>query len=236
MFPRGSFNYCALGLYPNAYRCKRPIEPWEFDENVEGLSGVEGSDPMKIIAHRGGMQKKMQNSPEGVRLAVHRGADFVELDVVKGRSGTYYCAHGLGRRRMLEDCLAEVGDHMELIAHLKGRYVEADLVLLVNQITRHLPLPRVFFASHSSRVLCQLRELAPGARFARFGLFPAIRALWRNQPWECCMINHLVLLKWHVGALQRKGHLVFASCVWELRSREAVKRLGVDAAFVNLYR
>ena len=190
---------------------------------------------MKIIAHRGGMRKRMQNSPEGVRLAVHRGADLVELDVVKGRHGVYHCAHGLSRRSPLEDCLAEVGDQMELIAHIKGRHVETDLVLLVDQISRHVPLPRVFFASHNSGVLRQLRELAPGARFARFGLFPAIMALWRNQPWECCMINHSVLLKWHVGALQRKGYLVFASCVWELRSREGVERLGVDGAFVNLY-
>ncbi len=190
---------------------------------------------MKTIAHRGGMKKGMQNSPGGVRLAAQNGADIVELDVVKGMDGAYHCAHGLGRRRMLDECLAEMGDHMELIIHLKGRYVEADLVRLVDLIIQRLPLPRVFFASHHSKVLRQLRELAPGARFARFGLFPAIMALWRRQPWECCMINQSVLLKWHVAELQRKNYLVFASCVWELRSREGIKRLGVDGAFVNLY-
>jgi glycerophosphoryl diester phosphodiesterase len=191
---------------------------------------------MKTIAHRGGIQREMQNSPEGVRLAARHKADFVELDVVKGIDGAFHCVHGLGRRRLLEECLAEIGNHMDLIAHLKGRYEAADLMLLADQIARHIPLPRVFFASHHARVLGQLREMVPEARLARFGLFPAIVALWRHQPWDCCMINHLVLLKWHVGELQRRGHVVFASCVWELRSREGVKRLGVDGAFVNLYR
>jgi glycerophosphoryl diester phosphodiesterase len=180
------------------------------------------------------MQKELQNSPAGVRLAVRQKADIVELDVVKGMDGTFYCAHGLGPRRMLEDCLAEIGDHMELIAHLKGRYEEADLMRLADQIVRHLSLPRVIFASHQARVLGQLREVVPEGRLARFGLFPALVALWRRQPWEYCMINHLVLLKWHVAALQRRGYVVFASCVWEWRSREGVKRLGVDGAFVNL--
>ncbi len=140
---------------------------------------------MKTIAHRGGMQRGVQNSPEGVRMAARQNADFVELDVVNGLDGTFHCAHGFGRRSMLEECLAEVGEHMELIAHLKGRYVEADLVLLADQIARHLPLSRVFFASHQAKVLGRLRELVPEGRLARFGLFPAIVALWRPQPWEC---------------------------------------------------
>ena len=67
---------------------------------------------MKTIAHRGGMQGGMQNSPEGGRLAARHKADLVELDVVKGRDGTFLCAHGLGERRKLADCLAEVGDQM----------------------------------------------------------------------------------------------------------------------------
>lgn len=181
------------------------------------------------------MRREMQNSPAGVRLAARHRADFVELDVVKGMDGTFLCGHGLGERSELGECLAEVGDSMELIAHLKGRYQEADLMLLADEIARHLPLTRVLFASHHAGVLGQLRELIPACRLARFGLVPAIMALWRKPLWECCMINQLVLLKWHVLALQRRGHLVFASCVWELRSRRSVKRLEVDGAFVNLY-
>lgn len=182
------------------------------------------------------MRREMQNSPEGVRLAARHQADYVELDVVKGMDGTFHCGHGLGERSVLGDCLAEMGDSMELIAHLKGRYEEADLMLLVDEIARHLPLAKVMFASHRTKVLGQLREVVPGCRLARFGLVPAIVALWGKPPWECCMINQLVLQKWHVLALRKRGHLVFASCVWELRGRRAVKRLEVDGAFVNLYR
>lgn len=50
------------------------------------------------------------------------------------------------------------------------------------------------------------------------------------------MVNHAVLTRWHVEALQRRGMAVIASCVWEVRGRRAVERLGVDGAFVNLYK
>lgn len=181
------------------------------------------------------MGKGMQNSSAGVRLAARHRADFVELDIVKGMDGRFLCGHGLGERSALGDCLAEIGDSMELIAHLKGRYEEADLMLLVEEIARYLPLTRVMFASHDGGVLGRLRELVPDCWLGRFGLVPAIMALWREPPWDCCMINQLVLLKWHVLALQRRGQLVFASCVWELRDRRSVKNLEVDGAFVNFY-
>lgn len=178
----------------------------------------------------------MQNAPEGVRLATQQQTEFVELDVEKRPCGGFCCAHGLGRAAALGDCLAAVGEKMGLIAHLKGRYKEADLLLLVEEITRHLPLERVVFAAHSSSVLCQLRHLFPNVRLARFGLLPAILALWKPLPWNCCMINQLVLTKGLVQALQQKGYEVMASCVWEFRSRRSVQELGVDGAFVNLYR
>jgi predicted GNAT family acetyltransferase len=50
------------------------------------------------------------------------------------------------------------------------------------------------------------------------------------------MINQLVLTKELVQALQQKGYEVMASCVWEFRNRRNVQELGVDGAFVNLYR
>lgn len=190
---------------------------------------------MKIIAHRGGMQTELQNSPEGVRLAALHGADFVELDVVRSARGTFHCAHGLGRQSALNDCLAEMPDGMGLIAHLKGPYAEADLQRLREAITGHLPLNRVIFASHRSSVLIQLQRTVPEAQLARFGLFPAIVALWKQQPWKYCLINQSVLLRWHVRRLQQKGYIVFASCVWEFRSRRAVRELGVDGVFVNLH-
>ncbi|GEP40798.1 glycerophosphodiester phosphodiesterase [Brevifollis gellanilyticus] len=190
---------------------------------------------MKIIAHRGGMQSGFQNSPEGVRLAARHGADFVELDVVMSAECTFHCAHGLGRQNTLHDCLAEMPDGLGLIAHLKGPYAEAELQQLIEAITCHLPLSRVIFASHRSSVLIALQRTVPEAQLARFGLFPAIVALWKQQPWKHCLINQSVLLRWHVLRLQQKGYVVFASCVWEFRSRRAVQDLGVDGAFVNLH-
>lgn len=167
-------------------------------------------------------------------MAARVGADFVELDVVKGTGGTFFCGHGLGRRSKLEDCLAEVGSGMGLVAHLKGRFGDADLIRLAEEVTRHVALEEVVFAAHRIAVLCRLRELVPGCRLARFGLFPAIVALWKKPLWECAMISQQVLLKCHVAALRRKGILVFASCVWEFRSRRTVEKTGVDGMFVNL--
>ena len=178
----------------------------------------------------------MQNSPEGVRLAVQQGADFVELDVVKVASGGYACAHGLGSRWPLADCLAQVGGGMDVMLHLKGRYEAPDLIRLAGEIERQVPLPRMVFAAHRGTVLRTMRGVLPDVRLARFGLLPALVALWREQPWEYCLINSLVLRGWLVSALQKRGFHVFASCVWEWRSRRSVERLGVDGAFVNLYR
>lgn len=190
---------------------------------------------MKTIAHRGGMGKGMQNTPAGVRLAVHHQADYVELDVVRAADGEFYCAHhGWNSKSELRDCLAELGPHMRLIAHLKGNYSEADLLRVIEYLAPHLPLEKVVFASHRSGVLRRMRQLIPDMRLARFGLLPALGALWKPQPWDCCMINQGVLTRWLVKALQQRGYAVFASCVWELRSRRRVQALGVDGVFVNL--
>lgn len=178
----------------------------------------------------------MQNAPEGVRLAARHRADFVELDVLRCAGGEFLCAHGLGRRTNLGECMAEIGGEMGLFAHLKGAYDDVNLRRLVTEITRHLPLERVIFAAHGACVLRQLRHLFPNARLARFGLLPALVALWKPLPWNCCMINQLVLTKELVQALQQKGYEVMASCVWEFRNRRNVQELGVDGAFVNLYR
>ena len=191
---------------------------------------------MKTIAHRGGMDKGMQNTPAGVRLAVQHQADYVELDVVRAAHGGFHCAHhGWNSKSELGDCLAELGADMGLVAHLKGNYADADLIRLAEYLAPHLPLEQVVFASHRSGVLRRMRKLMPAARLACFGLLPALVALWKQQPWQCCMINHTVLTRWLVKALQQRGYEVFASCVWELRSRRNVKELGVDGAFVNLH-
>ncbi len=190
---------------------------------------------MKTIAHRGGMRHGMQNTPAGVRLAVRHQADFVELDIVRAPHGGFQCAHhGWNTKSELRECLAELGPHMRLVAHLKGNYTEADLLRVVEHLAPHLPLEKVVFASHRSGVLRRMRQLRPDVRLARFGLLPAMVVLWKQQPWQCCMINQLVLTRWLVKALQQRGYEVFASCVWELRSRRSVQELGVDGAFVNL--
>lgn len=184
------------------------------------------------------MSRGMQNAPEGVRLAARYRVDFVELDVVK-KSPTdgFCCVHGWGRGSDLESCLAEMGEEMGLMAHLKGSYEREDLERLLKVILPQVPLERVIFASHGDAVLRRLHEISPNAQLARFGLMSAISAMWepKLKPWQYCLIHHSVLLNCHVKALQRRGYSVMASCVWEFRSRDSVKRLGVDGAFVNLY-
>lgn len=190
---------------------------------------------MKTIAHRGGMARRLQNAPAGVRLAVRHGVDCVELDVVRSAGGGFHCAHHTwSPQSALHDCLAELAPGMGLVAHMKGDCTEADLVRVLAAISQQVPLEKVVFASHRSAVLRRLRRVRPEARLARFGLLPALAALRRRQPWDCCMINQLVLTRPLVQALQQRGYEVVASCVWELRARESVRRLGVDGVFVNL--
>ncbi|WP_395751050.1 glycerophosphodiester phosphodiesterase [Prosthecobacter sp.] len=190
---------------------------------------------MKTIAHRGGMGRGMQNAPAGVRLAVRQRMDCVELDVVRSVGGGFHCAHhAWSPKADLNDCLAEMAPGMGLVAHLKGGYTEGDLTRVMEAIALQVPLSHVTFASHRTAVLQSLRRLRPEVRLARFGIFPALLSLCRRQPWDCCMINQLVLPRWLVQALQRRGYEVVASCVWELRPRQSVRELGVDGAFVNL--
>ncbi len=178
------------------------------------------------------MGKGMQNKPAGVCLAVRHQADFVELDVVRAADGGFHCAHhGWNSKSELRDCLAELGSHMSLIAHLKGNYTEADLICVAEYLAPHIHWDKVVFASHRSGVLRRMRQLMPDVRLARFGLLPALVALWKQQPWQCCMINQSVLTRWLVKALQQRGYEVFASCVWELRSRRSVQELGGGRGF-----
>lgn len=181
------------------------------------------------------MAHRTQNAPTGVRLAVQHRVDFVELDVVRGADGRFHCAHhSWSPKAALHDCLGALGAGMGLVAHLKGNYAEADLTRVIEAIAQHLPLAQVVFASHRTAVLRRLHRLMPEARLARFGLLPALAALCRPQPWDCCMINQLVLPRWLVQSLQQRGYEVVASCVWELKSRSTVRLLGVEGAFVNL--
>jgi hypothetical protein len=177
---------------------------------------------MKIIAHRGSMARGLQNSPAGIAVALDSQADLVELDVRCGRDGAFLCCHGTSAPSTLADCLAQLRAPSGLIAHLKGRFDPPDLLRLWQQLQQQLAPEGIIIASHR------------GAR-ARFGWLPAVLALVRPQPWDICMVNQVLLSTAHVRALQRRGFRVFASCVWELRSRSSVARLGVDAAFVNLH-
>ena len=189
---------------------------------------------MLTIAHRGAMSRGLQNTPEGVRVAVRLGADFVELDIVRRGDGAFHCVHGPGPGSPLSHCLTAIGEGMGLVAHLKGSFPDSDIGRLLTEIPVHLPLERVIFASHRGGVLQRLRAIAPGARLARFGLPPALAALWRRPVWEIALVNQAVLWRGLVRALQARGLTVCASCVWEFRSRAAVEGLGVDGAFVNL--
>lgn len=126
---------------------------------------------MKTIAHRGGMEKGMQNSPDGVRLAVRHQADFVELDVVGDARGGLQCAHGWGAKSHLSDCLKALGANMSLIAHLKGGLCRG----------RHRMLDRGDGIPHSlgegGLRLSQDRRFAAAAEAAARGAAGALRAV-----------------------------------------------------------
>lgn len=180
------------------------------------------------------MSRGLQNSPDGIRLASRQGVDGVELDVVCGRDGRFRCVHGLGRGTALDDCLAAMDRTDELIVHLKGFFSSLDLSRLAGLLADRIPHTKIVFAAHRGGVLRRLRTLLPEARLARFGLLPASFALWRQPVWQIALVNQAVLWPRFVRALKSRGFIVYASCVWEIRSRAAVSRLGVDGAFVNL--
>jgi hypothetical protein len=181
------------------------------------------------------MARGLQNSPAGIAVALDSQADLVELDVRCGRDGAFLCCHGTSAPSTLADCLAQLRAPSGLIAHLKGRFDPPDLLRLWQQLQQQLAPEGIIIASHRGAVLRRAAETIPLAARARFGWLPAVLALVRPQPWDICMVNQVLLSTAHVRALQRRGFRVFASCVWELRSRSSVARLGVDAAFVNLH-
>ena len=189
---------------------------------------------MLLIAHRGSMTRGLQNSPEGIHLASRQGVDGVELDVTCGRDGRFRCVHGLGRGTALEDCLAAMDGIHRLIIHLKGFFSSLDLSKLAGLLADQIPHTKIVFAAHRGEVLRRLRTVVTDACLARFGVFPALLALWRQPVWQIALVNQIVLWPGFVRALQARGFIVYASCVWEVRSRTAVSRLGVDGAFVNL--
>lgn len=190
---------------------------------------------MLTIAHRGSMARALQNSPAGIRVALDQGAGAVELDVTIDREGSLVCAHGLGRASALAECLAALEGRSDLIVHLKGAWSGPDLRRLFDEIRVHLPLERVTFAAHRGGVLQRIRSIEPRARLARFGLIPALLALWKRPVWETALINQVVLCRPLVRALRSRGFAVHASCIWEFLPRDSVARLGVDGAFVNLH-
>jgi glycerophosphoryl diester phosphodiesterase len=89
---------------------------------------------MQIIAHRGSMARGKQNSPAGVAVALGHGCDLVELDIWRASGGTFYCSHGRNRPSLLGDCLAAIRPPLGLVAHLKGSFADADLLLLGTQL------------------------------------------------------------------------------------------------------
>lgn len=189
---------------------------------------------MLTIAHRGSMTRALQNSPAGIRSALEHGVDVVELDVMTGRDGSFVCVHGFGRGTELTECLATLKGRADLIAHLKGPWPEPDLLRLLDEICAYIPLDHVAFASHRGSVLRRMKSVSPKARLARFGLFPALMALWRRPVWQAALVNQVVLRRSLVRALQSRGLTVYASCVWEVLPRDSVSRLGVDGSFINL--
>lgn len=189
---------------------------------------------MLLVAHRGSMSRGLQNSPEGIRLAVRRGIEWVELDLICAKDGSFRCVHGLGSGVALEDCLGAFGTSAGVVIHLKGRFPGSDLSRLGKMLANHFPLEKIIFAGHRGDVLQRMGSLFPEATLARFGLLPALRALGRRPCWDIALVNQVVLCRGLVRALQARGIKVFASCVWEVRSRSSVARLEVDGAFLNL--
>jgi len=185
------------------------------------------------IAHRGSMTRGLQNTPEGIRLALAAGIDWGELDGFRARDGAFRRGHGPGRGSALDDCLAAMDGGAGLIVHVKGPFSDDDLTRLAAILARHIPPLEIVFAGHRGAVLRRLHTLAPGARLGRFGLLPALAALWRPPVWQIALVNQAVLFPALLRALRSRGLAVHASCVWELRSRDAIARLRPDAAFVN---
>lgn len=137
---------------------------------------------MKWIAHRGAPRERVENTIEGFRLALDRGADGVELDVHCTADGVVVVHHdfdvrgqpiaetpwtdvsrlelgGGARVPTLEAVLLAVGERATVYIELKGRGIEA-AVLAVAARHGH----RYAFHSFDHDTIGRLAGLAPDTR------------------------------------------------------------------------
>ncbi len=184
---------------------------------------------MKVIAHRGGWGSGLENSPEGVALAVARGADLVELDVREHGSGRLVAAHGRARDASptSENCIEAANGEAGFLFHLKGRFSAAAVDEVV---AAGSALDEVIFVSHRSSTLERIRRRAPEAQLGRFGL---TAALIGGNRYSHALVHRKLLPNWLARRLRRKGLVVFASCVWE-REHARLQASAADGVFVNL--
>ena len=145
----------------------------------------------RIIAHRGSSKTHPENSRSAFRAAVKCGADALEVDLRRSLDGEIYCCHDyhLGRltgysgylRRTssekieklklyreepiltFEKFLIEFAGKAEMILDIKSAGIEEKIVELIG---RHGGGRDLIYSSFSSRILANIKTIAPRAKTA----------------------------------------------------------------------
>lgn len=207
---------------------------------------------MEWIAHRGAPRERVENTLEGFRVALDRGADGVELDVHCTADGVVVVHHdfdvrgqplaetawadvsrlelgGGARIPTLEAVLLAVGTRATVYIELKGRGIEAAALAVAARHGR-----RYAFHSFDHDTIARLAGLAPdsrrgilldrGVRDAAHLMTASVRRTGARDVWP-----HWTLVDApFVAAARGLGMRVIAWTVNSADTARALADLGVD--------
>ena len=125
---------------------------------------------------------------------------------------------------------------MGVMAHLKGAFTPEGMRLLLRSFESNaIPRARIWMVSHRGQSLGLAKREDPAIRCGQFGWGAAMRQCFcATTQREAILLNELTITRSIVRKLHARGLKVFASCVWETRSEEALSRLEVDGFFRNI--
>jgi glycerophosphoryl diester phosphodiesterase len=200
---------------------------------------------MLVLGHRGAPHAAPGNTLESFRLALQMGAAGFEFDVRRSGDGRLVVIHDarLRRRAVARTPAAELGLPLleDVLREFSGAWLDIELKVrgiegpVLELAARHLQPGRYVITSFRSRVVRQIKRLAPqtpvGWLFKRTMLrLPS----WARAPHLDFLAPHFTVLTRRLIRAARDRHLGLIS--WTVNTPAAMRRmreLGVDAVITD---